>query len=404
MVRRSNTSLRVLALPLLVLSCNWSTGSTPPPSTPPTRTTAPAARPSAQRLPPPNPIVDLASRSQHTCALRKSADVLCWGRNDFGQLGNGQTRDAARLVKAAGLADATQITVGHDFSCALRRGGTAVCWGNNFDGQLGDGRGAIGRGVQSLRATKVTGLGEVTQLSAGEYHACALDTAGAVHCWGNGDDGQIGSDRARAFGRPLRIEQLGPAKQVAAGWSHVCALERGGAIKCWGRNTEGQLGDGKSGSRLKPVKVATIRDGVELVSGHDHSCARTRAGEVWCWGDNAGKQLGSGARGKPKSNTPIKVTGLAGVVQIAAGHEHNCARLDSGKVVCWGNNSRGQLGAGASPSVTQVAPRGITDAIDIALGAEHTCVLRRTGDVTCWGDKARGALGPYGPKPRTAQL
>lgn len=330
--------------------------------------------------------------------------MLCWGRNDFGQLGDGRRNDSARLVKVAGLTDAVQLATGHDFSCARRRGGTVICWGNNFDGQLGDGRGNIGRTALNLRPSRVTGLGEAIQISTGEYHACALERSGAVKCWGNGDDGQIGSDAARAFARPQPIVQLEKVKQVASGWSHVCALEHSGSVKCWGRNTEGQLGDGKSGSRLKPVKVATIRDGVELVSGYDHTCARTRRGEVWCWGDNSAGQLGAGARGEPKRNTPVRVDGLGKVAQLAAGHKHNCVRQTSGRIACWGGNSHGQLGEGARRGASLVAARGMHNAIGLALGARHTCALRATGDVECWGDSKRGALGPYGKKPRTAAL
>ena len=384
-------SLAAPAALLLATACPSgpprSSGARPP-------ATRPQPTPTPTQRTPVDPIVELASRSEHTCALRKSGTVLCWGRNDYGQLGDGRQRDSARLVKVAGLVDATAIATGHDFSCALRKGGSVVCWGNNFDGQLGDGRGARS-GAMSLRATRVTGLQEAVAISTGEYHACALERGGTVACWGNGDDGQIGLDTQRAFATPQPISPLEPVAEVAVGWSHVCVRETGGQAKCWGRNTEGQLGDGKSGSRIKPVTVKTIRDVVELVSGYDHSCARTRDGRVWCWGDNSAGQLGPMARGEPKTYEPVEVRDLGQVVQLAAGDEHSCARLRSGQVVCWGSNAKGQLGPGAAPRAARVGARGIDDAVDLALGARHTCVLRGGGEVTCWGDGQRSALGPY---------
>lgn len=388
----TRSSIAALPALLLVTACPSGPPRTSGPRAP---TTRPAATPTPTARPAPvDPIVDLASRSEHTCALRKSGTVLCWGRNDYGQLGNGGQRDSARLVKVEGLVDATAIATGHDFGCALRRGGSVVCWGNNFDGQLGDGRGARS-GAMSLRATRVTGLQEAVEIGTGEYHACALERGGTVKCWGNGDDGQIGSDTQRAFATPRSISPLSPVAGLAVGWSHVCVREAGGQAKCWGRNTEGQLGDGKSGSRIKPVTVATIRDVVELVSGFDHSCARTRDGRVWCWGDNAGGQLGPLARGEPKTYEPVEVRDLGAVAQLAAGDEHTCARLESGRVVCWGSNAKGQLGPGAAASASRVGARGIDDAIDVAAGARHTCVLRAGGEVVCWGDGQRGTLGPY---------
>jgi len=369
--------------------------STPPPTPPAPRPTAPAPAPPPTTAPV-DPVLEVDAQAFHTCARRKSGDVLCWGKNTYGQLGDGRREDSARLVKVGGLVDAAELAVGLDFSCALRAAGSVVCWGNNEDGQLGDGRG-MKPGALSLRAVKVAGLRAPQQVSAGEYHACALEQGGVVKCWGNGDNGQIGSDAQRAFGMPLTIERLGPVVQIASGSAHVCALEQSGIVKCWGRNTEGQLGDGKSGSRIKAVTVANLEDAVELASGHHHTCARRRGGAVACWGDNGRGQLGPEAGREPKSGVPVSVPGLGAVVQLAGGGDHTCARMQSGRVTCWGDNQSGQLGhrSSASARATPTAVRGVADAIDLALGALHTCTARASGEVSCWGDTEYGALGPY---------
>jgi alpha-tubulin suppressor-like RCC1 family protein len=271
-----------------------------------------------------------------------------------------------------------------------------TCWGNNENGQLGDGRGTK-PGALSLRPVSVVGLRQPIQLSAGEFHICALEQAGTVQCWGNSSNGQIGSDAQRAFAKPLAIERLGRVGRIASGASHVCALETSGVVQCWGRNTEGQLGDGKSGSRIKPVTVAGLEDAVELASGHRHTCARQRSGRVWCWGDNAFAQLGPDAGRDPKRGTPVEIPELANVAELAGGSDHSCVRLQAGRVMCWGSNAAGQLGQRSTVTrlPTPTAVRGMADAIDLALGAQHTCALRKTGEVACWGDTEYGALGPY---------
>lgn len=381
------------ALAFALLGACWQSTSTPP-TPPPTSPTRPTPPPTTAA--PVDPILELASHAHHTCARRKSGTVLCWGKNTYGQLGNGSREDSPKLVKVEGLADAVELAVGRDFSCARRKAGGVVCWGNDENGQLGGGRGPK-VGALGLRPVAVAGLRSPTQLSSGEFHVCALEHAGTVACWGSSANGQIGSDAQRAFGKPLAIEQLGPVQRIASGASHVCALERAGTVKCWGRNTEGQLGDGKSGSRIKPVQVAGLEDAVDLASGHRHTCARTRAGKVWCWGDNASAQLGPNAGRDPKRGTPVEVEGLTGVVELAGGSDHTCARLQTGRAMCWGSNAAGQLGQRSSVSrlAEPTAVRGMSDAIDLALGERHTCALRKSGDVACVGLTDYGALGPY---------
>jgi len=339
-------------------------------------------------------MIEVAAHGDHACARTRSGQVLCWGKNTYGELGDGTRVDSPRAVRVP-VADAVELAVGSDFSCARRRAGTVVCWGNDQDGQLGTNRG--GRpGVWSLIPMPVFQLRDVVQLSAGDYHACARQRDGAVRCWGNAENGQIGSADRRVFTTPRTIAGVGGAIGIASGAAHVCALQRGGTVQCWGRNTEGQLGDGKIGSRVKPVTVRGLAGVVEIASGTHHSCARTRAGAVACWGDNTAGQLGAGAGTDLERYEPVAVGGLQGVVELALGGNHSCARQKSGVVLCWGGNEFHQLGHVASPKRRTVptAVHGLSDAIDLALGDRHACAVRARGDVTCWGRNDHGALGP----------
>ncbi len=374
--------------------CTWSTKPSQSPSKPTPGPVTPTPQPKAQPQAAPNPFLQVASRFQHSCARRKAGDVLCWGKNTYGQLGNGGRTDSPRLSKVRGLKGVKQVEVGRDFSCALRTSGAVACWGNNEDGQLGDGRGGS-PGAMSLDVVAVRGLKGARQISVGEYHGCALTSDAKVKCWGNAENGQISDDSQRVFASPMTIDRLGPIKQMASGGNHVCALETSGKVKCWGRNTEGQLGDGKSGSRIKAVEVQGIRDGVALASGDNHTCVQRKNGTVWCWGSNSDGQLGMKATGK-KHNTPIPVEGLQQVAQIAGGDRHNCARLKTGRVVCWGSNDQGQTGGPISGGrLKPGAVRGMGDAVDLSLGKGHSCAVRKTGQVACWGSNEHAALGPH---------
>jgi len=374
-----------------VIQCNSQPTETPAPAQPPPR--AQPAKPTP-RPGPVDPIVDVASQSFHSCAMRKAGSVSCWGRNVYGELGDGTRTNSQQRVAVVGLADAKQVVTGRDFGCALRKGGSVVCWGNNENGQLGDGRGAK-VGARSPRPVKVAKLNKVTQLVAGDWHVCALVQGGAVRCWGNGENGQIGTDAARAFATPQPISQLGPVRQLASGSNHLCAVQKDGRVKCWGRNTEGQLGDGKSGSRIKPVFVSGINGAKAVWSGHTFSCATLENGSNRCWGDNKKGQLGPKGGRDLKWNAPIPLDGVKGAVQIVGGQDHACARLSTGRVTCWGSNEDGRaLGKGRGVISKPTPVRGVSDAVAIAAGLGHTCAVRRSGDVVCWGTPSDAALGP----------
>src|SRR5207248_4759636 len=85
--------------------------------------------------------------------------------------------------------------------------------------------------------------------------------------------------------------------------SHSCALSTTGTVLCWGYNSSGQLGNGTTGEQPSPVAVTGLPAVVEVALGANHSCARTAAGAVWCWGQNGSGQLGNG--GSVSTSTPV---------------------------------------------------------------------------------------------------
>jgi len=376
-------SMRLAFGAVLVLAgCPAPAPKPPPPDVTPPDVTPPPPPP---KVTPSDAVTSVSTFREHHCLVRFAKTVECWGRNSYGQLGNGGKDDSSALVAVAGVADAKSVAVGRDFSCAVRDGGSVTCWGNNEDGQLGDGRG-VEPGAKSAAPVEVGSVSGIKQLVAGEYHACALDGGGTVSCWGNGADGQLGRSVKRAVGTAATVGELGRIKQIASGASHVCALDGGGSVKCWGRNSEGQLGIGKSGSRSNATDVSGLGDVKQLAAGWTHTCALKSDGTVVCWGDNTSMQLGPKGGSEKRLQAAISVPGLEEITKIAAGGRHTCAEERSGKVVCWGDNAKGQLGSAAGVAQASPIEAGAgKKAIGFALGDSQSCALLPKGKLACWG-------------------
>ena len=133
---------------------------------------------------------------------------------------------------------------------------------------------------------------------------------------------------------------------------------------------------------------------VAIAAGGAHTCAVTRGGGVLCWGDNSIGQLGDGT--KTDRMIPVPAVGLGtGVAAIAAGAFHTCALTAGGAVLCWGNNYAGQLGDRTeTPRLTPAAVSGLAGGVvAITVGDGHTCALTTDGAVVCWGGNSVGQLG-----------
>ncbi len=339
----------------------------------------------------------IATGNTHTCALTVGGGIKCWGYNEFGQLGDISTTDRWTPVDVSEFPSGIQaIAAGKSHTCALTTGGGVKCWGRNNYGQLGDEQFDNWR----LTPVDVSGLSsDVQAIGAGDSHTCALTIDGGVKCWGYGDRNQLGDGTTgNMTWSPVDVKGLNnDVHAIAIGFTHSCALTRHGGVKCWGDNSSGQLGDGTITARLTAVDVFGLSSGIRSISaGGRHTCAMTAGSLPKCWGNNDDGQLGVSGHTFVYQPTPVSVDRLDDDIQaIVAGSDHTCALTAVGGLKCWGSNVYGQLGDGTITDRSE--PMSVTgldsDVQAVAAGNGHTCALTTGGGVKCWGRNSYGQLG-----------
>jgi len=166
-----------------------------------------------------------------------------------------------------------------------------------------------------------------------------------------------------------------------------------------GDNSQGQLGIAGAGDPIAGTAgwLGTSHKWVKLVAGEAMTCAIDTETELWCWGDNSRGQMGNGATGG-NQETPSQVGSTTGWEQVAPGFRHVCG-IRSGELWCWGTDSYGELGTGGSSTAVKNTPQRVGSAsnwIQVTSGVRHSCGIRGSmsdGDLYCWGYNNKGQIG-----------
>ncbi|MBI4538217.1 MAG: hypothetical protein HY704_01735 [Gemmatimonadetes bacterium] len=291
----------------------------------------------------------------HTCGVTTEGALYCWGRNEFGQVGDGTRRERPVPTRVAGVfgagrAHAVSVSAGRAHTCAVAEDGSGYCWGFNEDGELGDGT----LEARTTPAPVAAGL-RFLQVSAGGYHSCGLTASASLYCWGGRRNAELGI--GSLFGSRFPVRTAPPELYVAvsAGWLYTCAVTGAGTGQCWGENGVGQLGDGTSVLRGNPTPVAGGIRFVAIVAGRgEYTCGVAGGGSVYCWGRNAAVRSVEGRAFASLRAAPL-AGGLA-FLSVALGVGHGCGVAADGIVYCWGLGSSGQLGDGAGEDRGEPVP------------------------------------------------
>ncbi len=380
-----------------------------------------------------------ASVGETSYALSSSGAVYAWGENNDGQLGVGTVVTQVTPVEVLGvlgvgnLADITQISAGLDFALALNSSGNVYAWGNNNDGQLGIGTlipTTSDTPVEVLVALGGAALANISEISANENTALALNSSGNVYAWGDNNDGQLGNGNTTNSDVPVEVYATSAKTSYLSNVTEVVesadatsyALNTSGNVYAWGNNNDGQLGNATTGGGTNsdyPVEVlGGAQGGTDLVNitqiaaGTDFALALTSGGNVFSWGLDTQGQLGNNST--TKTDTPVEVIGVGGIgdlgttspstpiIQISAGGAFAIALDSSGNVFTWGQDNEGQLGNGSASghSATPVEVLGgeqggtdLSNIIWISAGLDYGLALDSTGEVWAWGNNSDGQFG-----------
>src|SRR5438309_1273885 len=246
----------------------------------------------------------VSAGGEYACGLTTDSATYCWGsaydgtvvaREDCG--GYSCSRAPVAIPTTVTFAS---LTTGLRAACGLTADGAAYCWGKNDFGQVGD-----GTTNPTIIPVAVAGGLRFTSLSAGDFHTCGITTTGAAYCWGTG---ALGDTMTTKSPTPLAVLGGYVFVTLSAGGYHTCAITSAGVGYCWGPNDWGKLGDGSTTGTLTPRPVAGGFTFATISGAQYHTCGLTVGGVAYCWGRNAEGELGDGTVTN-SSNLPVKVAG-----------------------------------------------------------------------------------------------
>jgi alpha-tubulin suppressor-like RCC1 family protein len=327
---------------------------------------------------------DISVGAGHACAIVADGRVSCVGDSSLGQLG-AVSLDPMTPIFADGVDDAAMIAAGGYHTCVVHETGQLSCWGDDSDGQLGDGTLGLGRSYTPLPVLSDAAFVAVT---IGES-ACGLKATGGVSCWGNNMHGELGvsPEILPVTATPRDIPALEDVTAISGGMGHFCAVNQDGTVSCWGDNTSGQLGDSTFTEEYSasPVAVEGLSGVVAIQSSFAFNCALLDGGTVSCWGGNFAGQLGRDANDVWFDATPTPVPGVTNAVELTVSMYNACVRHDNDDVTCWGGNYSHQFGPDSEDPSPPVAVAAMAGAESIAAGVSYVCRVNSDGTVACTG-------------------
>ncbi|MBI5489371.1 MAG: hypothetical protein HY905_18710 [Deltaproteobacteria bacterium] len=261
--------------------------------------------------------VELVGGGRTACIRRAGGEVRCWGANDYGQLGDRTTNASASAVAVAGIDDAVALWSSGTTTWARRADGSVWVWG--FD----ETRDVLDQASPPMGPRPVTEQADLFARVADVQLRCLRTVDGEVWCRSLTEDGTALSVER------TRVEFPSPVRGLAVGGVHACGVDEAGQVRCFGQNRDGQLGLGGSADSVAgSTPVPGVDDATQIVAGEWDACALRRSGRVACWRI---------AWGDEEVSAPADVPGIADAVAVHSGGQYTCAVDRRGVTRCWGN-------------------------------------------------------------------
>ena len=303
----------------------------------------------------------MAISGERIMVVTHNGDVISWGGNGYGELGDYTHLESTNPVHAVGLTGITKIASGLNYSLAIDSNGTLWAWGQLDESE-----------DQTNVPTPVPGMTNITAIAAygqegSSDPVVAVKSDGTVWMWGISDCDTYGVV-------PEQIAGLSNVVSVTAGNCQTFALLTNATVWIWGY-----------GNKV-PAPVPGLSNIIAICAGDYHTLALAADGTVWAWGDNGYGQLGDGGA-ENYSDLPVPVVGLTNVIGVAAGIWHSLAVDGLGRLWAWGSDDWGQLGDAGSGSVASQPFQvpGLSNIVSVAAGSYASAALDAEGYWWQWG-------------------
>ncbi len=325
--------------------------------------------------------------SSCTFVIKADGTLWAWGRNNYGQLGIGNTVNTPAKTQVGTATNWQSIEGGQFHTVAIKADGTLWTWGLNDNGQLG-----LGNTTNRTTPTQVSSSNIWSSVAAGYDHTVAITNDGTMYAWGLNDHGQLG-DGSRSNRSTPRLIGTG-WKSVSAGNNITIAVKTDGTLWGWG---EGFLvGDGTDADKTSPVQLGTATNWKSVSRGVNHALAVKTDGTLWAWGTNGRGQLGIGTTAAG-NYTPTQVGTDTNWESAKAGFFFSIGKKTDGTMWSWGEGTFNQLGQGASTAnvlvPTQIGTQNDWHTISVGTSSLFGAAIKNDGSFWTWGYNNYSQLG-----------
>lgn len=285
-----------------------------------------------------NDWVMISAGGSHYLAIKSNGTLWAWGDNTFGQLGIpfNPNNNLTLPIQVGTDTDWSYICTGNTHSAAIKSNGTLWTWGRNVYGQLGNGT-WTDTGVPTQIGTDT----DWKYVEAQVEMMAAVKTNHTIWTWGDNEFGGLGDGTTVIRNTPTQVGNDNDWKSIKAARYYCLAIRNDNTLWGWGNNFTGQLGDGTTIDRFTPIQIGTENDWYKILTGEHHALAIKNNGTLWTWGGNDFGQLGIGSQ--TAQYIPTQIGTENDWSEIGIGTFNSFAIKVDGSLYFWGRNNRAQL-------------------------------------------------------------